>query len=111
MTEDDNARASRPQRQHDRTPMEVQVQLRRNSHSSFRVPVLDASPEGCRLEFVERPRVDDLVWVRFDGLETLEGMVCWVDGHIAGIQYTRPIHPAVFQSLLTRLGGTSTPEA
>lgn len=87
-----------------RTPIEADVKLRRNSHSVFRVPVVDVSTEGCRLEFVERPQVDDKVWVTFDGLETLEGRVCWVDGFLAGLEFDRPMHPAVFDNLLTRLG-------
>lgn len=104
----DEDRGKRPQRQHERTALHAEVQLRRNSHSTFRVAVIDASAEGCRLEFVEKPRVDDRVWVRFDGLEAIEGTVCWVDGHTAGVQYTRPMHPAVFDNLLARLGQAPT---
>jgi hypothetical protein len=34
---------------------------------------------GCKLEFVERPLLDELVWVKFGDLEGLEASVCWVD--------------------------------
>jgi hypothetical protein len=41
--------------------------------------------------------------LKFDGLEALEAEVCWVDGFVAGLQFDKPIHPAVFDLLLERL--------
>jgi PilZ domain len=70
------------------------------------VNVHDISPEGCRLEFVERPRLDEIVWVKFDGLDAVESSVCWVTGHDVGIQFGQPIYPAVFDFLIRRLGAS-----
>ena len=41
--------------------------------------------------------------MKFDRLEAIEGIVCWVDGFYAGVEFTAPMHPAVFDALLTRL--------
>jgi hypothetical protein len=71
----------------------------------YRVRVFDASPEGCKVEFVERPAIGERVWVRFDGIEPLEGTVRWVEGHVGGVKFKRPLHQAVFQRL------TATKEA
>lgn len=60
----------------------------------------DASRYGCKIDFVEKPRLDDRVWVKFDGLEALEGLVCWVDGFTGGVEFEKPIHPAVFEMLV-----------
>lgn len=57
------------------------------------------SPVGCRIEFVEPPAVGERVWIRFDGLEAIEGTVRWVEGHIGGVRFERPLHEAVFQQL------------
>ena len=72
--------------------------------SSFRVPVTDASAEGCKVDLVERPSGDEQVLVKFDGLEPLKARVCWVEGYTAGLKYARPMHPAVFDLLVERLG-------
>ena len=91
-------------RRSDRVAVNAEVALRRSGQLNYRVRVFDASPHGCRLEFVERPQLDERVWIKFDGLDTVEGIVCWVEGFHAGIEYGRPMHPAVFDALLPRLG-------
>lgn len=67
------------------------------------VNVYDISPQGCRIEFVERPRLDEVVWVKFEGLDAIESTVCWLKGAEAGVEFVRAIYPAVFDSLVRRL--------
>ena len=86
-----------------RVSIEATVKLRRRGHHNFTVQVFDLSREGCKLEFLERPQLDEEVWVKFEGLETLEATVCWVDAHSAGVEFVRPIHSAVFDLLVGRL--------
>lgn len=93
------------QRRSDRVSLQAEVKLRRSGHNHFLVNVHDISPEGCKLEFVERPRLEETVWVKFEGLDAIESNICWVKGSDAGIAFTRPIHPAVFDVLVRRLGG------
>jgi hypothetical protein len=83
----------------DRVTLTAEVSVRRPSAHAFRVRVLDASPRGLKLEFVDRPKVGERVWVKFTGLESLEATVRWVEGRIGGVQFEHPIHPAVFQRL------------
>ena len=83
-----------------RTALDAEVSLRRSGHHGYRVKVHDASPNGCRIEFVERPNLDERVWVKFEGLDAVEGLVCWVDGFVAGVEFVNPIHPAVFDRLV-----------
>ena len=90
-------------RRTERVAVNAEVALRRSGQLNYRVRVYDASPLGCRLEFVERPQLEERVWVKFDRLDPIEGMVCWVDGFCAGIEYTQPMHPAVFDALVPRL--------
>lgn len=86
-----------------RVSIEAMVKLRRRGHHNFTVQVFDLSREGCKLEFLERPQLDESVWVRFEGLEGLEATVCWVEGNLAGVEFVRPIHSAVFDLLVSRL--------
>lgn len=90
-----------------RVGLEAEVSLRRSGHTNYRANVHDVSQEGCKVEFVERPLLDETVWVKFEGLESLEAMVCWIDGFAAGLEFQRPVHPAVFKVLLERLAAAS----
>jgi len=103
-TANDGPGPQRPRR-NPRVSLEAEVQLRRSGQRHYRVNIHDASPEGCRLEFVERPRLDEKVWVKFDALDSIEANVCWARGHDVGVEFVRPIHPAVFNSLVQRLKG------
>ena len=86
-----------------RIAIDAQVALRRSGQLNYRVRAYDVTHLGCKLEFVERPVLDERVWVKFDRLDSVEGQVCWVKGHVAGIEFARELHPAVFEMLLARL--------
>ena len=87
----------------DRTKLSAQVSLRRLGKLNYQVTVYDISPTGCKVELVDQPRLEEHVLVKFNGLEALEAEVCWIEGPTAGLRFERPIHPAVFDLLLTRL--------
>lgn len=90
-------------RQNERISITADVSLRRLGQNSYRVKVNDLSPDGCKVDLVERPRVKEHMLVKFEGLEVLDAEVCWIDGYIAGLRFERPMHPAVFDLLLQRL--------
>lgn len=89
----------RSRRQNVRVSVKTEVTLRRDGNPRFRVSVRDLSQQGCQIEFVERPMVGDQVWVRFDSLEALEATVRWVEDFVGGLEFERPLHPAVFAAL------------
>lgn len=91
-------------RRSERVVLDASVGLRRPGQLSYRVKVFDASLHGCRVEFVDRPQLDEQLWVKFDGLQALEAEVCWIDGFTAGVNFIQPIHPAVFDRLTSGLG-------
>ncbi|MEO8176472.1 MAG: PilZ domain-containing protein [Sphingomicrobium sp.] len=93
-------------RKSSRTALAAEVSLRRSGQHNYRANVYDVSEHGCKVEFVERPTLDEVVWVKFEGLEALEAIVCWVDDFAAGLEFQRPVHPAVFEVLLQRLANT-----
>jgi len=86
-----------------RVRIDGEVQLRRSGQHNYLVQVFDLSREGCKIEFVERPRLDETVWVKFEGLEPVEATVCWIEGLSIGVEFLRPIHPAVFELLVERV--------
>ena len=101
--EKDAPREQQP-RQNERISITADVSLRRLGQNSYRVKVNDLSPDGCKVDLVERPRIKEHMLVKFEGLEVLDAEVCWIDGYVAGLRFERPMHPAVFDLLLQRLG-------
>ena len=89
----------------DRTQLRAEVNLRRPGHHNLRVTVFDASPCGCKVEYIDRPQLEEKLFVKFDGLEPLRANVRWIGQSEAGLQFDRPIHPAVFQLLVGRTQG------
>jgi hypothetical protein len=86
-----------------RVPTRITATMRRLGRSKFVVPVGDLSTHGCKVEFVDRPEVDEQVRMRFSGLEPVEGHIRWVAGTEAGVRFDRPFHPAVLELLIQRL--------
>ena len=91
-------------RRSDRMTLAAHVQLRRSGQLNYKVQVYEASPHGCSCEFVERPQVQERVWIRFDGLSAIEAEVRWTEGFRAGLSFVTLIHPAVFNAIVSRLG-------
>ncbi|MEO7655201.1 MAG: PilZ domain-containing protein [Sphingomicrobium sp.] len=88
----------------ERRPATVSAQLRRIGRLSYSVELRDISPEGCKIELVERPAVGEVMHVKLPGLETFETRVRWVEGYVAGLKFKYPIHSAVFAMLMDRHG-------
>lgn len=82
----------------------LEAQLRRIGRLKYWVELRDLSPDGCMIDLVERPALDEVMQVKLPGLETLQARVRWVDNYIAGLKFEQPIHPAVFELLLQRMG-------
>lgn len=92
-----------PQRRaHNRIRVAGQVLVRRAGGNSYRVEIFDISESGCKIETVDRPVVGENLWVRFAGLEAIQATVSWIAPPLAGLQFERPIHPAVFDALKAR---------
>lgn len=67
------------------------------------VDIHDLSENGCRTEFVERPRIGETVWIKFDGLIPLESTVRWTRGFEGGLEFYNPIDGRVLEELLRRM--------
>ncbi len=91
---------SRVPRRGDRVPLSAEVDVRRSGVHPFRVRVFDLSPEGCKMEFVEIPAIGERVWIRFEGLASIEATVRWIEGHYGGVEFERPIYEPIFRRLV-----------
>jgi hypothetical protein len=97
------AKTPEEHRQRERLELSAALSLRRQGRPQYQARLFDLTVAGCRVEFVERPRTDELLWVKFEGLNAIEAKVRWVDGFYGGLEFVQPIHAAVFDLLLIRL--------
>ena len=81
----------------------AEIGMRRMGSFSFQVVLEDVSTGGCKVELVEFVEVNDHIIARFPGIEPFSAKVSWADARFAGIDFDRPLHPAVFEQLLSRL--------
>jgi len=89
-------------RKAERLQITTEVTLRRSMRPGFAVRTIDLTRFGCRVEFVERPKVDEQVWVKLPGLDSVEAEVRWLGESSGGLQFRKPVHPAVFDLVLAR---------
>jgi hypothetical protein len=80
-----------------------ELRVRRIGGFNFQAGLKDVSTDGCRIELIEECEPGEDVIARFPQLEPLGAWVRWTLGATAGVEFMRPIHPAVFKFLLTRL--------
>ena len=90
-------------RRHERIETCGELSMRRTGRPNYQARVFDLTPTGCRVDFVERPKPGEVLWVKFPGLDSIESTVRWVDGFKGGLEFARPIYPAVFDLLLATL--------
>jgi hypothetical protein len=83
--------------------VEAEIQFRGPKISNYSTQVRDLSAFGCCVDVVHRVRVHEQAWIKFPGLEALEAVVCWEKEFRAGVEFVRPLHPAVMEMLGMRL--------
>lgn len=87
-------------RQAQRAEVHVGAGLRQRGASPVTIHILDLSTTGFRatthLELM--PGTD--VWLKLPGLESLHSQVVWMNGHLLGGRFVRPLHPAVLDMLV-----------
>lgn len=85
----------------DRKPFMARVQYRRGIMRA-QVEVLDVSVLGAKVECHDILQTGDVVWLTLPGITALESVVAWVDGFKFGCRFVRPLHAAVFDSIIAR---------
>lgn len=83
------------QRRTKRQGLQMACTVRERSRTAVPAAIDDFSADGIKIMSQGFPLPGNQIWVRLDGLESLSGRVAWCDGSTAGIEFERPLHPAV----------------
>ena len=93
------ARLERPaahdQRRFARVGVSVPAGLRAPERPFSPVTVIDLSPNGCGIESQSHVEPGARVWIALPNLESWPARVCWAADGRAGLEFDRPLHPAV----------------
>jgi hypothetical protein len=90
-------------RRDQRLSLDADVEFRRKKQAHYTVRMQDLTPNGCRIAPPERVDAGELVWVQLPSLESLSSRVKWATAWQSGVEFDRPMHPAVFDLLASRL--------
>lgn len=91
-----------------REAVEADVTVRPQQQRGEITNISNLSCSGCCLESAGRfIRTDQNVSIKLPGLEYLQAIVRWVDDARAGVEFMRPLHPAVLQHLINKMGAAS----
>ena len=89
----------------DRVSLNCEVEFRRHGDARYRVDLLDFSPQGCCISPPVKVEPGESIWLRIPDMEAIHAKVIWTDQWKVGIEFDKPFHPAVFDSVVKRLGG------
>ena len=84
-----------------RHPVSFSAHLRDRGATKFTVKLIDLSLTGFRAESDFGLHEGVLVWLTLPGMAALEATVVWRDGFLYGCLLSTPLHPAVFDHIVT----------
>lgn len=87
----------------DRVALDANVDFRRPREHNYVVRLHDLTAQGCRIDLPEHVSNPDRVWVTLPGLESQASIVRWESDWVAGVEFQRPMHPAVFDHMAAKL--------
>ena len=87
----------------DRVALDANVDFRRPREHNYVVRLHDLTAQGCRIDLPEHVSNPDRVWVTLPGLESQASTVRWESDWVAGVEFLRPMHPAVFDHVAAKL--------
>jgi hypothetical protein len=82
-------------RRAERTEVVLGAGLRQRGAHAITIQVMDLSVSGFRAATHLELMPGSDVWLKLPGLESLHARVVWMQGHLMGCEFVRPLHPAV----------------
>ena len=94
--------SARPQvrRKSERLPLNASAVVKRyQSGRRIRAQLCDLSDVGCKMISQEAVGMGTQLLIKMPGLEFWTATVAWRQGEVAGLQFQKPLHPAVVEHL------------
>jgi len=92
-------------RREERIPVEILSRYRSGTGRAHIVQVYDLSPSGCRLhQNFSVLESGKLLTIRLGDVGPIESVVRWKEGLNVGLEFLVPLHPSVFDHIVSRYG-------
>ncbi len=85
-----------------RSTIAVSATLRASGGHRVNVALKDISEIGFRCEYASELRIGEQMWLKFADFEAIEVSVVRRDGYDYGLTFSRPLHTAMLEHILTR---------
>ena len=95
-------------RRSERLELGADVEFRRKRAMHYTIRMHDLTPHGCKIAPPEHVETGELVWVQLPSLHSLASHVKWAGDWQSGVEFDRPMHPAVFDMIAARLASSET---
>lgn len=86
-------------RKSSRSSVRVAAELMISEGARFKVAVLDLSSSGFRIQTANYLEINHKVYLRVPNFQTLPARVAWNYKEDYGCEFSRPLHPSVFEYL------------
>jgi hypothetical protein len=83
-----------------RTEVVLGAGLRQRGAHAVTIQVMDLSTHGFRAATHLNLMTGSDVWLKMPGLESMHARVAWMNGHVMGCEFVRPLHPAVLDMVV-----------
>src|SRR5919202_1724874 len=83
-----------------RTEVVLGAGLRQRGAHAVTIQILDLSTHGFRAATHLNLMEGSDVWLKMPGLESMHARVAWMNGHLMGCEFVRPLHPAVLDMVV-----------
>ena len=91
-------------RKSQRVALEMGAGLRQRGGTGVTIQIVDLSVDGFRASTHLNLAKGTDVWLRLPGLEPYQARVMWAKGNFVGCAFERPLHPAVLEMIVKRIG-------
>jgi hypothetical protein len=95
------------ERRAERVATDLPAGVRERGRSGIAIEVVDFSTHGCRIEFAGELIVGTHAWLKLPQLESWHARVAWMSDGQAGLDFVRPLHPAVADRVIGFARGSS----
>lgn len=85
-----------------RAPCRTWAAFRLPQRARFEVEILNLSAHGCAIRCETAHDAGAACWAILPTIESWAATVAWSDGSLTGLDFARPLHPAVAEMLVAR---------
>ena len=87
-------------RKAERADVAIGAGLRQRGAGGVTIQILDLSTHGFRASTHLELQIGTEVWLKLPNLEAWHAKVAWMNGHMLGCEFMRPLHPAVLDMIV-----------